>query len=251
MTDDRESSERPAGSERRGGRRQRVDVPVVLHGGRLAVPARALDLSRQGMAVGVTDPTALVGADPHDPAAGVRGLQRAFVGGLVVQFRVAQEIRIPARLVRFGTGVSSDGTPVLGLRLARPLADDEWARLAIAPSAATPERLRPVRRDAPMELALVDAALGGPVRLAVIAVAPTTVVGAFLASAVAPAALRDRCGGAPRSARIDAGREILWIGSATLRQFHGGVVPPTARLDVVPRLPSAVFARLDPRTPGA
>ncbi len=227
-------------------------MPVVLHGGRMAIPARAVNLSRQGVAVAVADPMALAGADPQDPTAGVEGLRRAFVGGVVVQFKVAQEIRIPARLVRFGTATSADGTPVLGLRLARTLADDEWKRLALAPPATAPEpRLRPVRRDAPMELALVDTSLGGTVRFAVVSVAPTAVVGAFLPSAVAPATLRDRCGSEPRSARIDAGREILWIGAATLRQFHGGVHPPTARLEVAPRLPSSVLARLDALAPGA
>lgn len=245
MKSDRDPAEPPAPSERRGARRQRVDVPVTLHGGRLSVPGRAVNLSRQGVAVEVDDTRLVEGADAPGPLAAVRALQRAFVGGLVVQFRVAAEIRIPARLVRYGTGTSDAGAPVLGLRMARALADDEWTRLAITPPDDGPLKLRPVRRPSSLELALLDPALGVVARLAVSAGAATTLEGAFVGPRVEAAVIKERCGTSARPARIDVGREILWIGNATLRQLHGSVVPMTARFDVAPGLPATVLQRFE------
>ncbi|MFO0931253.1 MAG: hypothetical protein U1E39_00940 [Planctomycetota bacterium] len=241
----------PRPAERRATRRQRIDCPVTLHGGRLAVAGRAVNLSRQGVAVDVADVPPMEGVDARDPLARVRGLQQAFVGGVVVQFRVAQEIRIPAKLVRFGTGTGEQGTPILGLRLARALADDEWARLAIRPPQPAPTRLRPVRRQAPFDVSILDPAHGLLAKCAVAAGAPGLLDLAFTGPRTDPAVLRERLGTAPRPARIDAGPEILWIGTVVVREFHGGTNPPTARVEVTPTLPSNVLARLEPPPRGA
>jgi hypothetical protein len=241
----------PIPTERRAGRRRRVDCPVTLHGGRLAVPGRAINLSRQGVAVDVADVPPLEGVDPRDPVARVRGLQQAFVGGVVVQFRVPQEVRIPAKLVRFGTGTGDHGTPILGLRLARALADDEWARLAISPAEPAPQRLRPVRRHMPFDLSLLDPVRGLVARCSVTAGGPGALDVAFAGPRVDPAVLRERLGTAPRPARIDAGPEILWIGTATVRELHGATNPVTARVEIAPALPGSVLSRFEtaPRAP--
>ena len=238
-----ENSAKPP--ERRAGRRQRIDCPVTLHGGRLAVPGRAINLSRQGVAVHVADVPPIEGVDPRDPVARVRGLQQAFVGGVVVQFRVPQEVRIPAKLVRFGTGTGEHGTPMLGMRLARALADDEWARLAISPPEPIPQRLRPVRRHMPFDLSLLDPVHGLLARCSVTAGAPGSLDLAFTGPCTDPAVLRERLGTAPRPARIDAGPEILWIGTAVVRELHGATNPVTARVEIAPTLPGSVLSRLE------
>jgi hypothetical protein len=245
MKDDegRDNATKPP--ERRATRRQRIDCPVTLHGGRLAVPGRAINLSRQGVAVDVTDAPAIEGVDARDPVARVRALQQAFVGGVVVQFRVAQEVRIPAKLVRFGTGTGDSGTPTLGLRLARALADDEWSRLAIRPPDPAPARLRPVRRHAPFDLSLLDPVQGVLARCTVTAGAPGLLEVAFTGARTDPTVLRERLGTAARPARIDAGPEILWIGTAIVRELHGATDPVTARVELTPTLPGSVLARLE------
>jgi hypothetical protein len=243
--DDRDPPAPAAPPERRGARRQRVDVLVTLHAGRLAVPGRAVNLSRQGVAVEVEDARLVEGAGDADPLAAVRALQRAFVGGLVVEFCVTEEFRIPARLARYGTGTSEAGTPVLGLRLARALADDEWARAAIAAPEPGPTKLRPVHRSSSLELALLDPTLGVVARVAVTAGGPTAIEGTFVGPRVEAPVLKERCGTDPRPARIDVGKEVVWIGSATLRQFHGGSSRMTARFDVAPPLPAAVLHRFE------
>jgi hypothetical protein len=235
----------PPPVERRSGRRQKIDCPVTLHGGRLTVHGRAVNLGRQGVAVDLADVPPMEGVDPRDLAAVVRGLQRVFVGGVVVQFRVAQEVRIPAKLVRSGATGGDLGTPIVGLRLARPLADDEWSRLAVAPAETGPVRLRPVRRHTPFDVSLLDPVQGLVARGKVVAGAATLVEATFADLKVDPATLRERLGTAPRPSRIDAGPEILWVGTAVVRELRGGTASITARLELAPALPGRVLTRLE------
>ena len=75
--------------------------------------------------------------------------------------------------------------------------------------------------------------------------APALLDLAFTGPRTDPSALRERLGTAPRPARIDAGPEILWIGTVVVREFHGATNPATARVEVAPTLPPSVLARLE------
>lgn len=112
-------------------------------------------------------------------------------------------------------------------------------------------RLRPVRRNTPFDITLMDPVRGVLARAAAVAGAAALLDVAFQGPRTDPAVLRERLGVTGRAARIDAGPEILWIGTATVREFHGATDPATARLELSPMLPGSVLARLEVPPRGA
>lgn len=198
--------------------RRAVDLRADLVGGGITLAGRAVDLSTAGARVQLSDRALQGFKQASDAVAVYQILERHFTSGLVVRFPLHGDIRISGRVVRIVVPPHQGAEVSVGVRFVRPVAPDEWARLADDRRLAPIPTLAPLRKG-PVLQALVGAHGGGPIcLLKVLRGASTFFEGSVdTARPVAVDELRARLGVTALSIRMTRGPDLLWSGDATPR----------------------------------
>lgn len=208
-------------SGKRLSERRALDVRVELIGGGVTLHGRAVDLSTGGVAVRLNERTLQGFREASDAVSAFRVLERHFTSGLVVRFPVQGDVRVPARIVRIVASPRPGGDLDVGLRFARPLGADEWARVTETRRLAAIPTLAPVAPGPPVQVLVVDPASGPVCLLRALRGASGFLEGAVDAQRpLTVEELRERLGVSPLPTRVCCGPDTWWTGDAVARDVR-------------------------------
>lgn len=228
-------------TERRG-----LDARVELVGGGVTIHGRAVDVSTGGVAVRLSERTLQGFKEATDAISAFRVIERHFTSGVVVRFPVHGDIRIPARVVRVVAAPRVGGEVSLGLKFARPLAADEWARITETRRPTVVPALAPVRSGPAIQVMVTDPDAGPICLLKAIRGATSFVEGRVDAQrARSVVELRAALGVETRPVRVTCGDATLWSGDAIARDVHASSTDGLCvTLETASPLPDAFLRRL-------
>lgn len=228
-------------TERRG-----LDARVELVGGGVTIHGRAVDVSTGGVAVRLSERTLQGFKEATDAISAFRVIERHFTSGVVVRFPVNGDIRIPARVVRVVAAPRVGGEVSLGLKFARPLAADEWARITETRRPTVVPALAPIKQGPPIQVMVTDPDAGPICLLKAIRGATSFVEGRVDAQrAMSVVELRAALGVETRPVRVTCGDTTLWSGDAIARDVHASSTDGLCvTLETSSPLPDAFLRRL-------
>ena len=228
-------------TERRG-----LDTRVELVGGGVTIHGRAVDVSTGGVAVKLSERTLQGFKEATDAISAFRVIERHFTSGVVGRFPVNGDIRVPARVVRVIAAPRTGGEMSLGLKFARPLAADEWARITDTRRPTAVPALAPVRPGPAVQVLVTDPASGPVCLLRALRGATSFVEGRVDAQRPMTAVeLRGALGVEARPVRVTCGDTTLWSGDAIARDVHASSTDGLCvTLETASPLPDAFLRRL-------
>ncbi|MFO0931252.1 MAG: PilZ domain-containing protein [Planctomycetota bacterium] len=233
-------------SGKRQTERRVLDARVELVGGGVTIHGRAVDVSTGGVAVRLAERTLQGFKEATDAISAFRVIERHFTSGVVVRFPVHGDIRIPARVVRVVAAPKAGGELSLGLKFARPLGADEWARITETRRPTPIPALAPVRNGPPIQVLVTDPESGPICLLRAVRGASSFVEGRVDAQRpIAAVELRGALGVEARPTRVQLGDATLWSGDAIARDVHASSTDGLCvTLETASPLPDAFLRRL-------
>ena len=233
-------------SGKRHTERRTLDARVELVGGGVTIHGRAVDVSTGGVAVRLAERTLQGFKEATDALSAFRVIERHFTSGVVVRFPVHGDIRIPARVVRVVAAPKPGGELSLGLKFARPLAADEWARITETRRPTAIPALAPVRNGPPIQVLVTDPESGPICLLRAVRGASSFVEGRVDAQRpIAAVEVLGALGVEARPTRVQLGDATLWSGDAITRDVHASSTDGLCvTLETSSPLPDAFLRRL-------